>query len=121
MHYIFADLNDRLDEGRLSATLRVVSNDPSNIHNQNIPFDPATMILHLPIAFPRCVKGLRLGILMLGMISCGALSCTIDDTGSSSSLDKTAWLLLSPAPEDALDRGRDWEERVSGLLGREGS
>jgi hypothetical protein len=79
------------------------------------------MILHLPIVFPRCVKGLRLGILILGMMSCGALSCTTDATGSSSSLDATAWLLLSSTLEDALDRGNDWEDRVSGLLGSDGS
>jgi hypothetical protein len=79
------------------------------------------MILHLPIVFPRCVKGLRLGILILGMISCGAVSCITDDMGSSSSLDAIAWLLLSPAPEDARDRGNDREDRVSGLLGKDGS
>lgn len=59
---------------------------------------------------------------MLGMMSCGALFCTADaNSGPSSSLDTTAWLLLSSALDDALDCGKDSEDRVSGLLGNDGS
>jgi hypothetical protein len=59
-----------------------------------VPDSPATIILSFPIALPLVVNGLRDGICMLGMTSCGKLSidacCVGASTASSSPLDVIA-------------------------------
>jgi len=86
----------------------------------HIPLLPVTIILNLPVVLPRAVNGRLLGILILGMINCGALSrselsCKADDmSGSSSSLDAIAWLWTSSITEPSSDFRRD-----RGLLGRD--
>ena len=67
-------------------------------------------ILSLPMFFPRSVNGRRLGILMLGMTSCGALplSIIVDSMSRSSSpLDMMAWLAASSSNEHASEFRRE--------------
>lgn len=87
---------------------------------KNLPGAPATSTLNLPIAFPRSVKGRRLGILMLGMINCEAPANPRRGEGrgpSSSSPDPIAWLLISSVMEISSNGRRDWLEIDFGLLG----
>ena len=56
-------------------------------------------------------------------MSCGALSCSEADIGSSpsSSSDSIAWLLLSSCVRSSSDLGSDFDDIDFGLLGRDGS
>ena len=70
------------------------------------------MTLNLLICFPLSVKGLRLGMRIEGMISCGALS-------TCSSSDSTAWLLTSFDVDPDSDLGLPGIEGLR-LAGSEG-
>jgi hypothetical protein len=79
---------------------------PKSHHLMTIPESPTIIILNLPKFFPRSVKGRRLGILMLGMTSCGALPLSIivdSKSRSSSPLDMIAWLAASSSNEPASE------------------
>lgn len=68
--------------------------------------------------FPLSVNGRRLGILMLGMTSCGALPLSNNSdpiSRSSSPLDMMAWLAASSSSEPASEFLLE-----SGLLKRDG-
>lgn len=63
-----------------------------------IPESPATSTFRRPMTFPASVKGRRLGILMLGMMSWGALPLSIilcDGSLSASQSILRAWLSMS--------------------------
>ena len=67
------------------------------------------------------MNGLRLGILILGMISCGTLSvATIGGLASSSLLENMAWLPASSI-ESSSDGLKDRFEKDFGLLDIEDS
>lgn len=73
------------------------------------PESPATSTLSLPIRLPSSVKGLRLGILIEGITSCGALPLPImtECSGSDSSLMVRAWLAISSDSEAVMEFLRD--------------
>lgn len=71
-------------------------------YKDSLPDAPANSTLKRPMALPRSVKGRRLGILMLGMMSWEAPPGPRrgDAAGcSSSSPDVTAWLHISSVME----------------------
>ena len=73
----------------------------------NVPESPATRIFNLPIFFPRSVNGLREGILIVGIMNCGAC---IEEAMESSSLDNfelsvtldSFWFAAKASFEDKL-------------------
>jgi hypothetical protein len=76
----------------------------------NVPVSPATKILSRPRCFPRSVNGRLLGILMLGITSCGALplSIIVDSISlPSSPLDAMAWLATSSKNDPASEFRRE--------------
>ena len=118
MNNILARLDDRLDERCLTNSLAnlVLGHDICR-KLCIIPESPAISTLSLPIFFPRSVNGLRLGILMLGMMSCGVTPWVPNTLSfSSSSLDTIAWL----APSSVISSSEFLYERTDddwGLLG----
>lgn len=73
-----------------------------------IPESPAMSTFSLPIALPVSVNGRRLGILMLGMMSCGALPLSIIVEWASLLVSPpsmlSAWLPRSSDPESEFRR-----------------
>lgn len=75
-----------------------------------MPESPAINILSLPMALPFSVKGLLLGICMLGMTSCELLlpSMTSGECDlSSSQLDRIAWLAPSSVKKSISETCRE--------------
>lgn len=78
------------------------------------PESPAINTFSRPIFFPLSVNGLLLGILILGITSCGALPLSINSdpiSRSSSPLETIAWLATSSKYDPASEFLRE-----SGLL-----
>lgn len=95
MYNIGATLHNRLYERSLSNACEILARDTTLMQAANIPESPAINILSLPMLLPFSVKGLLLGICMLGMTSCELLlpSMTSGECDvSSSPLDRIAWL-----------------------------
>jgi hypothetical protein len=98
MDDVFADLNDGSDERRFADTCAIVS--APSLHTRVTcvnatkysPVSPATIILNLPMALPLFVKGLLVGICILGITSCGKpeAACWVSECSSSSPLEATA-------------------------------
>jgi hypothetical protein len=70
---VFAELDDGFDKACLADAwlIKLVSTPQGPDVETYAPLRPATIILNLPNLFPLCVKGLRDGILILGMMSSG--------------------------------------------------
>lgn len=83
MNNVFADLHYSLDERCLSNTYTILAYSISKLALTNVPESPAIKTLSLPIFLPFSVKGLLLGILMLGMTSCEALLLSVISEGIS--------------------------------------
>ena len=68
------------DDGVMGSTCTMCSHDCTMALISDVlptPLSPATSTLRRPMRLPSSVKGRRLGILMLGMMSCGALPLSI--------------------------------------------
>lgn len=108
MDNVFAGLDQGLDErcladACLASACQQVVIYPS-VTTLHIPESPATSTLSLPIRLPPSVNGRRLGILIEGMTSWGALPLSIMSEVSIASrswLKLRAWLAMS-SENDAL-------------------
>ncbi len=85
----------------------------------SVPESPATSTFSLPILFPSSVNGLRLGILMLGMMSCGALPLSImsDECSRWTPPATLKALLPTPSESDPSNELRLEEELLSADAG----
>jgi hypothetical protein len=100
-----ARITDDAGDGVMGSTWTMCSQDWTIALTREvfpIPESPAISTFNLGIDFPASVNGRRLGILMLGMMSCGALPLSIMFDGVSLSVSPsvlTAWLPRSSDPE----------------------
>lgn len=92
---------------------------------KSLPLAPVTIILNRPILFPRHVNGRRLGIRILGMMSCDGLPRSFSTSSAESSSppegtpDVTAWLFVSSNREASSNGFNDLVDVDFGLLGND--